>query len=138
MDIKKVYRSIELYIIVAIFLLMTSCGPMVWTTGFSEPPPPWFYPNRLEVVRYVYFPEYHFYYDHSTRDYLYLDAGIWVRHKVLHPRYSHLNLRRLKYERIREYRSDDIRKYHEENNINRARKNNSNRGIIRNPKRRNN
>ena len=121
--IKELFRSAMLFFIAVFLLLLASCGPMVMTTGVSEPPPPWFYPNRLEVVRYVYFPEYRFYYDLSAHSYLYLDGGIWVRRKVLPPRYRSLDLRRSKYERVKGYRSDNIRRYHEENNANRGRSN---------------
>ena len=95
--IKEVFGSAVLFLIAVILLPLASCGPMVMTTGVSEPLPPWFYPNRLEVVRYVYFPEYHFYYDLSARTYLYLDGGVWVRRKVLPPRYRNLDLRRSRY-----------------------------------------
>ena len=123
MEVKQISRSLLLFLIFIALLLIASCGPMVLTTGVSEPPPPWFYPNRLEVVRYVYFPEYRFYYDLSARTYLYLDGGVWVRRKVLPPRYRNLNLRRARYERIKGYRNDNIRRYHEENNLNRGRSN---------------
>ena len=103
--------------------IIGSCGPVVVTTGISEPPPPWFYPNRVEVVRYVYFPEYFFYYDLSARTYIYLDGAVWVRRNVLPPRYRNLDLRRSRYERVKGYRSDDIQRYHEEHNANRGRSN---------------
>jgi hypothetical protein len=123
MKINQVFRSFLLFSILIPLLFVTSCGPLVLTTGVSEPPPPWFYPNRLEVVRYVYFPEYRFYYDLSARTYVYLDGGVWVRRKVLPTRYRNVDLRRSRYERIRGYRSDDIRQYHENNNENRGRSN---------------
>lgn len=122
-NIKEVYKSLVLFLITVILLLLVSCGPMVLTTSFSEPLPPWFYPNRLEVVRYVYFPEYRFYYDLSAGTYVYLDGGVWVRRKVLPPRYHNLDLSRSRYERVKGYRSDNIRKYHEEYNANRGRSN---------------
>ncbi|MGB5668311.1 MAG: hypothetical protein WBM53_15855 [Maribacter sp.] len=104
-------------------LLISSCGPVVISSRPNYPPPPWFYPNRLEVVRYVYFPEYSIYYDLSARTYLYLDGGIWVRRNVLPPHYRNLDLSRSRYERIRNYNDDNIRKYHDENNANRGRSN---------------
>ncbi|NAY91353.1 hypothetical protein GTQ34_05420 [Muricauda sp. JGD-17] len=107
---------------IAILLLM-GCGPVVWTASIQNPPPPWFYPNRLEVVRYVYFPEYSIYYDLSTRVYIYLDGGVWVRRPFLPSRYRTLDLRRSRYERVRGYRSDNIKRYHEEHNANRGRSN---------------
>ena len=106
-----------------LFLLLGSCGPVVITSRTSHSPPPWFYPNRLEVVRYVYFPEFSIYYDLSARTYLYLDGGVWVRRNVLPPRYRNVNLRRSRYERIRNYNDDNIRRYHDENNVNRGRSN---------------
>ena len=48
--IKEVFGSAVLFLIAVILLPLASCGPMVMTTGVSEPLPPWFYPNRLEVV----------------------------------------------------------------------------------------
>jgi len=104
-------------------LVLASCGPVVITSRASNPPPPWFYPNRLEVVRYVYFPEYSMYYDLSTRVYLYLDGGVWVRRTVLPPRYRNIDLSRSRYERVKGYRSDNIQRYHEEKNANRGRSN---------------
>lgn len=102
-----------------------SCGPVVITSRVGHPPPPWFYPNRLEVVRYVYFPDLSVYYDLSTRVYVYYDGGIWVRRPVLPPRYRGVDLSRTRYERIRNYTDDNIRRYHEENNANRGRSNQS-------------
>ncbi len=121
--VKETIKSLLLFLTVVVLLILASCGPMVLTTEVREPPPPWFYPNRVEVVRYVYFPEYRFYYDLSARTYLYLDGGIWVRRKVLPTRYRHLDLRRSRYERVKGYREDNIRQYHEENNANRGRSN---------------
>lgn len=136
--IKEVFRSAVLFLIAIILMLLASCGPMVMTARVSEPPPPWFYPNRLEVVRYVYFPEYRFYYDLSARSYLYLDGGIWVRRKVLPPRYRNLDLRRSRYKRVKGYRGDNIRQYHEENTLNRGRSNRTTPRSNRNTSRRNN
>ena len=130
---------ISFYSLVGIILfLLVSCSPVVMTTGVSEPLPPWFYPNRLEVVRYVYFPEYRFYYDLSTHRYVYLDGGVWVRRNVLPPRYRNLDLRRSRFERIRGYRSDNIRQYHEQYNRNRERSDRTNRRGRRSNIRRNN
>ncbi|MDE3741981.1 hypothetical protein [Maribacter polysaccharolyticus] len=110
-------------IIVAGLLLMFGCGPLVITTGMDYHPPKWFYPNRLELVRYVYFPEFNFYYDLSSHAYLYLDGGIWVRHRNLPPRYQNLDLNRHRYERVRNYREDNIKRYHEAHNADRGRSN---------------
>ena len=136
--IKELFRSALLFLITLILMLLASCGPMVMTAGVIEPPPSWFYPNRLEVVRYVYFPKYHFYYDLSAHTYLYLDGSIWVRRKVLPPRYRNLDMRRSKYERVKGYRGDNIRQYHEENNVDRGRSNRTTTRNNRNTTRRNN
>ena len=109
----------------ALLMAVASCGPIVVTSRVGSPPPPWFYPNRLEVVRYVYFPDLMVYYDLSAQVYIYLDGGIWVRRSVLPPRYRNTDLRRSRYERIRNYTDDDIRRYHEQNNLNRGRSNRS-------------
>jgi hypothetical protein len=111
--------------LLVVFMAFASCGPVIVTSRAGAPPPPWFYPNRLEVVRYVYFPDLNIYYDLSTQVYLYLDGGIWVRRNVLPPRYRRIDLRRSRYERIRNYNDDSIRRYHEENNLNRGRSNRS-------------
>lgn len=100
-------------------LSMESCGPVVISSRLETPPPPWFYPNRVELVRYVYFPEHMIYYDLSLRSYLYLDNNVWVRVNVLPPRYRSINLNRSRYVRIKGYRGDNIRQYHNENNTRR-------------------
>lgn len=119
----KRHISFVLILATLMSLLLTSCGPVIITSRTSNRPPPWFYPNRLEVVRYVYFPEFSLYYDLSARTYLFLDGGVWVRRNVLPPRYRHIDLRRSRYERIRDYNDDNIRRYHDENNANRGRSN---------------
>lgn len=116
-------KKFRLILMVITLLILGSCGPVVISSRPGNPPPPWFYPNRLEIVRYVYFPESRFYYDLWARTYLYLDGGFWVRRKVLPPRYRNLDLRRSKYERVKGYRGDNIRQYHQENNANRGRSN---------------
>jgi hypothetical protein len=95
-------------------LFLGGCGPVVISSRPNYPPPPWFYPNRLEVVRYVYFPELTIYYDLTQHTYLYLNGGIWVRSAVLPPRYRNIDLRRSRYERVRNYRDDDIKKHYEQ------------------------
>lgn len=119
----KKHIGFALILATMISSLLASCGPVVITSRTANPPPPWFYPNRLEVVRYVYFPEFSIYYDLSAYTYLYIDAGVWVRRSVLPPRYRHIDLRRARYERIRDYNDDNIRRYHDENNANRGRSN---------------
>lgn len=134
MESRGLFKSLILFLAVLILLLMARCGPVVFTSRVGHPPPPWFYPNRLEIVRYVYFPEYNFYYDLSARTYLYLDGGVWVRRNILPPRYRNINLRRARYERIRNYSDENIRRYHEQNNLNRGR---SNKTVPRSNKKRN-
>jgi hypothetical protein len=104
------------------FFFLASCGPVLVSSRVG-PPPPWFYPNRVELVRYVYFPEYGFYYDLTTRNYIYRDNNAWIRVNVLPPRYRNVNLNRSRYTRIRNYRDDDIQRYHEQNNADRGRSN---------------
>lgn len=111
-----------LFIVLGLFF-MTSCGTVLVTSRHHNPPPPWFYPNRVQLVRYVYFPELTIYYDLTARTYIYLDANVWVRSQILPTRYKSINLNRSRYERVRNYREDNIKRYHEENNVNRGRSN---------------
>ncbi len=108
---------------VAIFFLITACGPVVYTSIQDRPPPAWFYPNRVELVRYVYFPDHHIYFDLSLNQYIYLNAGIWTRTPTLPRPYQHLDLRRSRYQRVNGYRSENIGRYHEEQIKNRGRSN---------------
>ena len=119
---KRPFRIQYLMVFIALAFL-GGCGPVVISSRPSHPPPPWFYPNRLEVVRYVYFPEYSIYYDLSDRTYLYLDGGTWVRRNALPQRYQHIDLRRSKYERVRDYQAENIKRYHDEHNADRGRSN---------------
>ena len=97
-------------------LALESCGPVVISTRAHVPTPPWLYPNRVEMVRYIYFPEHTFYYDLSLRNYIYLDNGIWVTATILPARYKNINLRRSRHVRINNYFGDNIKRYHKENN----------------------
>lgn len=118
------------YIMLLLFLISTvaieSCGPVVISSRPEMPPPPWFYPNRVEMVRYVYFPEFMIYYDLSLRNYIYFDNNAWLRVNVLPPRYRTINLNRSRFVRVKNYRGDNISRYHRENNITRRRSNTSN------------
>ena len=96
-------------------LVVGSCGPIIISSRPDTMPPPWFYPNRIEPVRYVYFPDYVIYYDISLRNYLYLDNNVWIRADVLPLRYRSINLNRSKFVRIKGYRDDNIKNYHREN-----------------------
>ncbi|MEZ4811149.1 MAG: hypothetical protein R2819_12380 [Allomuricauda sp.] len=117
---KKTFFYAALLFMVLGFL---GCGPVIVSHRLADPPPPWFYPHRIETVRYVFFPEFSIYYDLSSRTYLYLDGGIWVRQKVLPPRYRSYDLSKSRYERIRNYYDDDIKRYHDQNNANKGRSN---------------
>ncbi|XLS30722.1 hypothetical protein ACJD0Z_07800 [Flavobacteriaceae bacterium M23B6Z8] len=97
-------------------LSLQSCGPVVIAHRADMPPPPWFYPNRIETVRYVYFPNYSIYYDLSLRMYIYYDNNRWIRVKTLPSRYRNINLRRARYRRINNYYDDNIKRYHENQN----------------------
>lgn len=119
----KISKTLKRVLILISAIVLNSCGTVVISSRPSHPPPPWFYPNRLEVVRYVYFPEISIYYDLTARTYLYLDGGIWVRRNILPPRYQNYDLKRSRYERIKNYHDDNIRRYHDENNANRGRSN---------------
>lgn len=119
---KKFYMLLLL-----VFLGLSSCGPVIVSHRIGNPPPPWFYPNRIELVRYIYFPDIRIYYDLTARTYIYLDGGIWVRRNTLPARYRNYDLRRSRYERIRNYHDDDIKRYDEQNNANRGRSNLDNR-----------
>ena len=122
----KSRRKSFIGIIISGLFLLTSCGPVIVSSRIGNPPPPpWFYPNRVEVVRYVYFPEYSIYYDLSARNYLYWDSGVWVRVNVLPARYRTVNLSRSRYVRVRNYNDDNIKRYHDQNNLNRGRSNRS-------------
>ena len=95
-----------------IVLVLAGCGPIVISSRPDYPPPAWFYPNRVEVVRYVYFPEYTIYYDLTAHSYLYLNNGAWIRVDVLPPRYRNIDLRRSRYLRIKDYSGENIQQYH--------------------------
>jgi hypothetical protein len=109
-------QHLKMFLLVGCMFLVESCGPIVITSSLNSPPT-WFYPNRVETVRYVYFPEHIIYYDLSLRNYLYLNKGVWVRVKTLPERYNGIKLSRSKFVRIKNYRDDNITRYHRENNL---------------------
>lgn len=124
----KNYKIAILVLLVIGMLTFDSCGPIIISSRPNNPPPSWFYPNRLETVRYVYFPDHLIYYDLSLRTYIYLDNGIWISANILPPRFNRLNLRRSRYIRVKNYFGDDIKRYHKENNNkSRSRSSSSNR-----------
>lgn len=106
-------------LMIAIFLIIASnlesCGPVIISSRPSAPPPPWFYPNRVVNVRYVYFPNISIYYDLTLRQYIYFDNGAWLSVNVLPQRYNAVNFRSSKQIQIRDYFGDDIGKYHPNN-----------------------
>ncbi len=110
---------LTLTIFIASIFTLESCGPVVFSSRLGMPPPPWFYPNRIQTVRYIYFPDYEFYYDFSFRTYRYFDNNIWMSATVLPKRYNGVNLRRSKKVRIHNYFRDDLNKYHQDNRIKR-------------------
>ena len=105
-------RILSVAILIMTILSFQNCGPIVISSRPSHPTPPWFYPNRVENVRYIYFPNHSIYYDLSLRTYLYLDNGIWISAGVLPSRFNSINLRRSRRVRIHNYFGDNIRDYH--------------------------
>ena len=119
-------KNRKYFLVILLFtplFIIESCGPVVISSSLKTPPPPWFYPNRVEAVRYVYFPDHMIYYDLSLRSYIYLNNGAWLTVKVLPSRYRAINLKRSRFVRIKNYRGDNISYYHKENNTNRKRSN---------------
>ena len=106
-------------ILFASILSLESCGPVVFSSRLGAPPPNWFYPNRVETVRYVYFPDYEIYYDFSLRNYIYFDNGAWLSVEILPKRFNRINLRRSRQVRIKDYFGDNIKRYHNDNVIKR-------------------
>jgi len=133
---------LTLVLLFSFVLSLESCGPVVVTSRIGTPPPPWFYPNRAEVVRYIYFPEHEIYYDFSLRSYIYLDNNIWITADILPSRFNHINLRRSHNVRIHDYFGDDIKRYHNDNryrsNINRSNTSRRSPAVNRNPVKRRN
>lgn len=123
---RKIKAMKKVVLFAAVLLALSgfqACGPVIVSHGLADPPPPWFYPNRVETVRYIFFPEFSIYYDLSSSTYIYLDGGVWTRNKVLPPRYRSYDLGRSRYKRIRDYYDDNIAGYHEQHNGNRGRSN---------------
>lgn len=118
----KIKLSIVLAFL-ALFSVLESCGPVLFTARLNNPPPPWFYPNRIETVRYVYFPDHTIYYDLSLSTYFYLENGIWLSARVLPARFNGINLQRSRYTRINNYFGNNIRQYHSDRRNTTRRKN---------------
>ena len=102
-------------LILCMLLSLNSCGPVIISSRPSQPTPPWFYPNRVENVRYIYFPDFSIYYDLTIRQYTYFDNGVWLNVNVLPPRYNNTNFRKTRQIRINNFFGDNIREYHPNN-----------------------
>ena len=112
----KKIKLIVILIATIFFSTLESCGPVVFTARLNNPPPPWFYPNRIENVRYVYFPDHYIYYDLTLSTYFYLENNVWISATILPSRYNTINLRRSRHTRINNYFGNDIGQYHRDNN----------------------
>lgn len=110
-------KQYYIFILMLMLFLVESCVPLVFTSKLDTQPPHWYYPNRVETVRYIYFPDYEIYYDFTSRNYLYCDNRTWLNAKVLPQRFYGINLKRSKQVRIKNYFEDTIQKYHNENII---------------------
>ena len=108
----KKAKFISIVFLLGAFLSLESCGPVIISSRPSHPTPPWFYPNRVVNVRYVYFPDYTIYYDLTLRNYIYFDNGAWITVNVLPTRFNGINLRRTKQVRVEDYYGNNIREYH--------------------------
>jgi len=111
-------KRLKLVIVAFLFIIASgfeSCGPVIISSRPSMPPPPWFYPNRVVNVRYVYFPDVTIYYDLTLRQYIYFENGAWISVNVLPQRFNGINFRNSRQIQIRDYFSDDIGKYHPNN-----------------------
>ena len=106
-------------ILVSCVFSLESCGPVIFSSRLGTPPPYWFYPNRVENVRYMYFPDYELYYDFTIRNYIYFDNGAWLSVDILPSRYKGINLKRSRQVRIKNYHGDNIKRYHNEHIIKR-------------------
>jgi len=123
---KRKIILIPVLIIISVFTF-ESCGSIVFSSRLGTPPPPWFYPNRIETVRYVYFPEYELYYDLAFRNYRYTNNGIWFSTIVIPNHLNGVNLKRSKKVKINNYFNDDLQKYHRENTVKRRKPSNTSR-----------
>lgn len=122
-------KRLKLVIVAFLFIIASgfeSCGPVIISSRPSAPPPPWFYPNRVVNVRYVYFPDVTIYYDLTLRHYIYFENGAWISVNVLPQRFNGINFRNSRQIQIRDYFGDDIGKYHPNNSYTRGRRGNKN------------
>lgn len=106
--------------LILIILLISSCGSFVYISKAGNiPPPAWYYPNKVETIRYIYFPDYEIYYDFYLNNYFYLNDGNWLSTTILPKRFYGINLHRSKQVRITNYYGDDLKRYHLETIIKR-------------------
>ena len=110
-------KRLFITIFIIILFLIESCGPLVFNSKLDTQPPKWYYPNRVETFRYIYFPDYEIYYDFSSRNYLYSENDTWLSVEVLPKRFYGIDLSRSKQVRVKNYYGDTIKKYHCENII---------------------
>ena len=115
----KLRRFLFVVLLIVATSILYSCGPVIISSRPDVPPPPWFYPNRVEAVRYVYFPDHMIYYDLLLRHYIYFNNGTWLTVNILPLPYRNINLRRSRFVRVKGYRGDNISRYHRENNTTR-------------------
>lgn len=107
----KIYLPI-LALLIAL-LTFESCGSVFISARLSTPPP-WFHHNRIQVVRYIYFPDYEMYYDFSMSNYHYVENGTWLSVNILPNRFNVVRLKRTKQVKINNYYGDNLKKYHKD------------------------
>lgn len=123
----KKRKHLLVILLFAFMFITASCGPVVISSRPEMPPPPWFYPNRVENVRYIYFPDYSIYYDLTLRNYIYFDNGVWLHVNLLPPRFNSINFRKSRRIHINNYFGDNIREYHPRNTYVKGRRTSTNR-----------
>ena len=111
----KSIKLIFILLALSVFVSLENCGPVIISSRPNHPTPPWFYPNRVVNVRYIYFPDYTIYYDLSLRTYIYFDNGIWISAHMLPSRFNTYNFRHARQIRINDYFDDNIKEYHSKN-----------------------
>lgn len=111
----KTIRYIFLALVLALFVGLLGCGPVIVSGGYNHQTPPWFYPHRVLNVRYVYFPDYLVYYDLTLGHYIYYESGTWLTVSMLPKRFDSVNFKHAKQVRVDGYYGDNIRDYHKNN-----------------------
>lgn len=109
----------NIYLTILTFILtiftFESCQSIFISARLGAPPP-WFQTNRVQIVRYIYFPDYEMYYDFSMRNYHFIENGSWLSVNILPYRFNGVKLKRAKQIKINNYYGDHIKKYHKEKN----------------------